>query len=85
MTEITTLLNFSEDLSIQFISTAGLQKKKIGTYLQMMLKYKFLMWIFTSFLCFVVQDSHSLPTHLEDTFTYQQELLTTVFWIKTKN
>lgn len=28
MTEITTLLNFSEDLSMQLISTAGLQKKK---------------------------------------------------------
>lgn len=72
------LVNYSENLSMQFISTAGLLKK-IDTYVQMVLEYKFLMWIFTSFSCFVALDSHSLPTHLEDTFTYWQELLITCF------
>lgn len=51
----------------------------------MVLKYKFLTWTFTFLLCFVVQASHSLPTHLEDTYLpTDKSYLQLVFWLKQK-
>lgn len=65
---------------MQFISSA---EKTLGTDLQLVFKYYATdIGFLRFFMCCVIQDSHNLQIHREDTFTYLQELLTAASRLK---